>query len=188
MQIPMQITFRHMETSEAVEANIRKHVDKLEQFHNNIMGCQVIVDLPDQHKHKGGVFSIHIHLTIPGEEIVVSSKQDDAHAHEDVYVALRDAFKAAQRQLDSRMAKMKKKVKTHAAPLHGTVTEVYPNMDYGRIRTPEGRDIYFHANSLINGELERLEEGSEVRFVEETGDDGPQASSVQLVGKHHIVS
>lgn len=187
MQIPLQITFRHMEKSEAVEANIQKHIDKLEQYNHNIMGCHVIVDVPDQHRHKGGVFSIHIHLTIPGEEIVVSSKQDDAHAHEDIYVALRDAFKAAQRQLEARVEKMKRKVKVHEAPPHGTVTEVYPNMDYGRIKSADGRDVYFHANSLVNGELDKLEVGDEVRFAEEPGDEGPQASSVQVVGKHHIV-
>lgn len=187
MQHPLQITFRHMEPSEAVEAQIKKHVEKLEQYHSHIQSCHVVVDQPDQHKNKGKLFSVHIHLTIPGEEIAVSSKQDDAHAHEDFYVTLRDSFRAAQRQLSSRVAKMKKKVKTHEPPPHGTVTAVFPYMEYGRIETADGRDVYFHANSLMNGDLEHLQQGAEVRFVEHRGDSGPQASSVQVVGKHHIV-
>ena len=186
MQIPLQITFRHMDTSEAVEANIRERSQKLERFHDHITGCHVIIDEPDKHKTKGGVFDIHITITIPGDEIIVSRKHSDNHAHEDIYVTIRDAFNAARRQLESKLRISQKKVKTHETPPHGRVTELYPMMEYGRIMTPDGRDIYFHRNSLVNGDFEKLEEGSEVRFAEEMGDEGPQASSVHLIGKHHI--
>lgn len=186
MLIPLQITFRHMDTSEAVEANIRERSQKLERFHDHITACHVVIDEPDKHKHKGGIFDIHITITIPGDEIIVSKKHGDNHAHEDIYVRIRDAFSAAKRQLEDKLRISQKKVKTHEVPPHGRVTEIYPMMEYGRIMTPDGRDIYFHFNSLVNTDPTQLIEGSEVRFAEEMGEEGPQASSVHLVGKHHL--
>ena len=53
--------------------------------------------------------------------------------------------------------------------------------DFGRILTPDGREIYFHRNSLLNGNFDKLEVGDEVRFSEEMGDQGPHASTVHLV-------
>ena len=66
--------------------------------------------------------------------------------------------------------------------------ELVPDQDYGRIQASDGRDIYFHRNSLVRGEYDDLEVGSEVRFVEEAGEQGPQASTVHVVGKHHITT
>jgi len=176
-----------MEPSEFVENNIRERCEKLERFHDRIMGCQVTVEGPDKHKYKGGVYHVSIDITIPGNEIVINNKQNDNHSHEDVYVAIRDAFNAAQRRLEDKHDKVKRQVKTHELPPHGRVLEVIPSLDYGRIQTPDGREIYFHRNSLVNGDFDTLNEGDEVRFNEVAGDDGPQASSVIPVGKHHIV-
>jgi len=187
MQLPLQITFRHMEPSEFVEENIRERCDKLERFHDRIMGCHVTVEGPDKHKYKGGVYHVVIDITVPGSEIVINNKQNDNHAHEDVYVAIRDAFSAAQRRLEDKQSKVKRNVKSHETPPHGRVMEVIPSLDYGRIQTPDGREIYFHRNSLVSGDFDELNEGDEVRFNEESGDEGPQASSVIPVGKHHIV-
>ena len=106
MQLPLQITFRHMEPSEFVESNIRERCDRLEKFHDRIMGCHVIVEGPDKHKYKGGVYHVSIDITVPGSEIVINNKQNDNHAHEDVYVAIRDAFNAAQRRLEDAIEKL----------------------------------------------------------------------------------
>jgi cold shock CspA family protein len=76
-------------------------------------------------------------------------------------------------------------VKEHASSPHGRVAELYA--DYGKIETPDGRHVYFHRNSLVGDDFAALEIGSEVRFVEEPGELGPQASTVHLVGKHHVV-
>ncbi len=187
MKLPLQITFRHMEKSEAAEANIREHCDKLEQFHDNIMSCQVVVDQQSRHKYKGNLYAINLFITVPGEDIAVANTRDGNHAHEDIYVAIRDAFTAARRQLETRVELMKRKVKNHEPPPHGRISELHPERDFGRIDTADGRDIYFHANSVTNGDFEKLEIGNEVRFVEEMGDKGPQASSVHVIGKHHIV-
>lgn len=72
-------------------------------------------------------------------------------------------------------------------PPHGRIVELYPDEDYGRIQTPDGRLIYFHRNSVVETDFETLQVGAEVRFVEEMGERGPQASTVHPVGKHHIV-
>jgi ribosomal subunit interface protein len=186
MQLPLQITFQNMEASPAVEAKIREKAEKLDRFHEHIMSCRVVVEPFAQHHHQGKLYQVRIDITVPGGEIVVSRESGLNHAHEDVYVALRDAFNAARRQLEERLRKTKGKVKTHETPPHGRVSEYHPQQGYGKIRTPDGRDIYFHQNSVLDGGFGQLDVGSEVRFVEEQGDRGPQASTVKLVGKHHI--
>ncbi|ALP54532.1 30S ribosomal protein S30 [Candidatus Tenderia electrophaga] len=188
MQLPLQITFRHMEKSEAMEAAIRKRAEQLDQFHDKIMSCRVVVEPKHQNKHKGNLFQIRIDLTTPPSKELVVSRESDLHqAHEDAYVAVRDAFDAMRRQLEAHHRRQKGKVKTHEVPPHGRVSQLVPEEDYGRIETPLGRDIYFHRNSLVNGEFDKLEIGTEVRFNEEDGEMGPKATSVSLIGKHHIV-
>lgn len=187
MQQPLQITFRDMPPSEAVEAVIREKAEKLDQFFDKIMSCRVMVESPHTHQHQGILFHVRVDLTVPGGELVASRSPGDNHAHEDVYVAIRDAFDAAKRQLQEYKRKLKNKVKTHTPPAHGQVIELLPDQDCGRILTSDGRDIYFHRNSLVRGEYDELDVGSEVRFAEEAGDQGPQASTVHVVGKHHIV-
>ena len=78
-------------------------------------------------------------------------------------------------------------MKTHSAMPYGRISQLFVKEGYGRIETPDNRDIYFNRNSLLNGDFEKLELGSEVTFAEEQGEYGPQASTVKLVGKHHYV-
>ena len=186
MQQPLQITFRDIPHSDAVEAAIREKAEKLDQFFDKIMSCRVMIESPHSHHHQGRLYHVRVDITVPGAELVASRSPNKHHAHEDVYVAIRDAFDEAKRQLQEYKRKLKGKVKTHKTPAHGRVSELVPDQDYGRIQTPDGRDIYFHRNSLVRGEYGDLEIGSEVRFVEEAGDEGPQASTVHVVGKHHI--
>lgn len=186
MQLPLQITFRHMEPSEAVEANIREKADKLESFASNIMSCRVVVEAPHKHHHKGKVYHVSVDIKLPGGEVAVSHDPGINHAHEDIYVAIRDAFNAARRQLEDYTRKQRQKIKHHETPGHGRVVQINPDDDYGMIETPDGREIYFHRNSLVGADFGQLETGAEVRFDEEAGDKGPQASTVKLVGKHHL--
>lgn len=186
MQIPLQITFRDMEPSDAVEKAVREKAEKLEQF-TRIMSCRVVVEMINKHQHKGTLYHVSADISVPGGEIVASRDRGINHAHEDIYVAIRDCFDAARRQLQDHHRKSHHKVKAHEIPPHGRISEIVDGQDYGRIEAPDGRSIYFHRNSVLNGEFSRLEVGSEVRFAEEQGEEGPQASSVQRVGKHHIV-
>jgi cold shock CspA family protein len=100
---------------------------------------------------------------------------------------LRDAFKAARRQLQDRQRVRRGDVKPHETPPHGVIASLDRERGCGRLRASDGREIYFHRNSVLNADFDRLEPDMQVRFTEESGDEGPQASSVQLIGKHHIV-
>lgn len=187
MRLPLQVTFRDMEASEAMEQNVREKAEKLNQFYDQIMSCRVVVEAQHRQHNKGNLYHVRIDLTVPDDELVVSREPAENHAHEDAYVAIRDAFKAARRQLESYAAKRRRDVKTHEVPPHGVVSAMFPTEDYGRIATADGRDIYFHRNSVLNGDFEHLAVGTEVRFAEEVGEQGPQASTVKVVGKHHPV-
>jgi ribosome-associated translation inhibitor RaiA len=105
--IPVQITFRHMEPSPALETRVRELTDHLGTFSDRILGCRVVVDSPHRHHHQGKVFNVKVQLALPGEDVVVDMERPDRDGHEDVYVVLRDAFDAAKRQLQQRMAALR---------------------------------------------------------------------------------
>ena len=180
MQLPLQITFRDIPPSPAVEARIRKKAEKLESYYDRIMGCRVVIEVPQKHHHQGKLFNVRIDITVPGGELVVNR-----HPHEDIYVALRDAFAAAGRQLEDYARHQRGDVKVHEAPPHGRVAKLFPEEGYGFIETSDGRQIYFHRNSVAHPEFERLKTGTEVVFVEEQGHEGPQARTVTM-GKHRL--
>ncbi len=113
MQIPLQITFHGMQTSPAVDAAVREHASKLEQFHPHIMSCRVVIDQSGRHKRKGRQFEVHVDLRVAGGEVAV--RRDH---HEDVMVALRDAFDAARRRLEDLARKQRGDVKHHGGITH----------------------------------------------------------------------
>lgn len=114
MKIPLQVTFRDMPPSEAVETRIRAKADKLGRFYDRIVNCRVVVEMPQRHKHQGKLHSVRIDLSVPGAELVANHAQS-----EDVYVALRDAFQAITRQLEDYVRVQRGEVKSHAgASLH----------------------------------------------------------------------
>lgn len=188
MKLPLEVVFRDIPPSEAVEANIQEKAAKLDQYYDQIMSCRVVVEVPHAHHNKGKLYHVVIDVTVPDGELVVNRAPKDNHAHENVYVAIRDAFDAIKKQLQHYAQKRRGDVKHHDVPAHGKVSEIVSWDDFGRIQTADGRDIYFHRNSLVDGDFDKLEVGAEVRFAESEGDQGPQASSVTVVGKHHIVS
>lgn len=108
MQVPLQITIRDVDHSEALEARIRGKMEKLEEFFRHITSCRVVVEVPHKHHQHGKQFNVRIDIGVPGSEIVVNRD----HA-EDVYVALRDAFEAAKRQLEDYARRLRGDIKTH---------------------------------------------------------------------------
>lgn len=185
MEVPLEVVFEGMAPSDAVRARVVQEAGKLEQFHRRITSCRAVVEAPRHHKHKGGLYQVRVQINLPGRGAVEARKgQARRHAHEDVYVAIRDAFKAARRQLQDHVRKRGGKVKHHEAPPHGTVKEMNGYEGYGFIETPDGREVYFHRNSVLNDRFDALEPGDEVRFTEAMGDKGPQATTVRPIGKH----
>jgi len=187
MKLPLQINFRNMEGSEAMKNNIEERAGKLDQVCDQIMSCRVMVEAQHRHRQAGNLYHVRIDITVPGKELVVSREPHAHHSHTDAYVAIRDAFNAARRQLESFARQRRREVKSHSATPYGRISQLFVKDGYGRIETPDSRDIYFNRNSVLNGDFEKLTVGAEVSFVEEQGEDGPQASTVRLVGKHHYV-
>jgi cold shock CspA family protein/ribosome-associated translation inhibitor RaiA len=188
MQLPLQITFRHMGRSAALEARIRQRAAELEQFFDRITACRVVVERMNRRRQQGNLFEVHVDLTVPGREIAVGRERGDNHAHEDAHVAVRDAFDAARRALDDHVRRRRGEAKVHAVPDHGRIARLLPDRDCGFIVTPGGEEIYFHRNSVAGEAFDKLAIGSEVRFVAQDGEspNGPQASTVVPLGKHHL--
>lgn len=186
MQLPLQITFRNMEQSDAIEAKIREKADKLNQVCEDIMGCRVVVEPSHKHHQKGNHYKVRLDITVPDDEIVVSRAPDQRQSHQDVYVAIRDAFDAARRQLEDYVRRRRGDTKSHEPPPQGRVAQLAPEADHGMIETSDGRIIYFHRNSIVNSDFSELEVGTEVRFVEEPGEQGPQASTVYVTGRQPL--
>jgi cold shock CspA family protein len=115
-----------------------------------------------------------------------TSAKGDAGEREHALVAIREAFAAAARQIEDVARDMRGQVKAHLAESHGRIASIFAGDGCGFIETADGREIYFHRNAVLNGGFARLSVGSEVRFVEENGEKGAQASTVRLVGKHHL--
>lgn len=186
MDIPLEISFRNMDRSASVEDRVRERAEKLETYFGRINSCRVVVEAPQRRHRKGRLYRVRIEVGVPGKDVVVSRHPQDNHTHEDVYVAVRDAFDAAQRQLEDHARKVRGQVKTHEAPLHGTVIQLLPDEGYGFVASTDGREIYFHKNSVAQDGFSTLEVGTRVRLAvaEREGEQGPQASAVVPVGSH----
>lgn len=177
MKIPMKIVFHGIERSEAVEAKIRQRAEEFDQFTPLVQRCEVRVEAPHGHHRKGELYNVRIRTTVSGEELEIDRQPD----RDDVYVAIRDAFDAMRRRLEDYQRRYRGDVKRHAPEAHARVARIFPGEGYGFLRTAEGRDIYFHRNSLRDASFEKLQPGTEVSYAEETGTEGPQASFVKLV-------
>jgi len=173
MQIPLQITMRDMDRSDALDTTIQEHAAKLEQFHSRITRCRVTVEQMRKHHQQGHHFAVRIDLRVPGREIVATRDHD-----EDVYVALRDAFDSAKRQLEESAREMRGDVKAHAPAVHGTIARLRLDEGYGFIETSDGRELYFSRDNVVHPRFEQLEPGTAVQFIEEMAAEGPQAKRV----------
>lgn len=109
MHVPVQIVYHEVQHSEALEHDIREKARKLESFHPRLMRCHVSVEQPHRHKQQGKLFNVRVALHVPGGEIVVTRDE-----HEDVYVALRDAFDVARRQLEEHARKTRAEIRRPA--------------------------------------------------------------------------
>lgn len=179
MQIPLQITVRDVPHSDAVEAKVREKAAKLEEFFTHITSCRVVVEMPHKHTHQGRQFNVRIDIGVPGKEIVVN------HDHnEDVYIAMRDAFDAAKRQLEDYARRIRHDVKTHADEKLGRVLRMSREEGIGFIEGADGTEYYFSSADVVTPQFEHLKEGDEVQFVEEPAGEGMQAKRVSI-GHHH---
>jgi len=183
MQTPLQITFRGITPSEPIETYVRTRADKLERFSDRITGCHVMIETPHLHQQHGYHHRIRIDLVVPGNELVVTRDPAERKGQEDLYSSIDAAFDDAQRLLEDHVRTQRGDVKARETPSrHGHVAKLFSYEGYGFLTTPEGEQIYFHRNSVLHQGFDRLAIGTKVRFVEEPGEQGPQASTVAIVG------
>jgi cold shock CspA family protein len=197
--LPVQITFRNIASTPEIEKEITSRAHKLESFYSPITSCRVLVEVPARHRQKGYSFHVRIDLTFPEGEIVVKhaptlyprerdiadergrKEMETRPERKHLKVAIREAFEAVRRRLQDHARRKRADVKAHEPTPQARVTKLFPLEGYGYIETPDGREIYFHANSVINERFKDLKLGSKVSFAEEAGEKGPQASTVHLI-------
>ena len=115
MAVPLQITFRDFEPSDAVRARIEEEAEKLAHYHPRILSVRVVLEQPNKHRTKGNPFRAVIAIELPGEDVEVSRHPGTQSAHEDIYVCIRDAFDEARRRLGDRKERQRGAVKHHEA-------------------------------------------------------------------------
>ena len=187
METPVQIDFQGMKPSERVRSSINAHIVDLEQRFGRVTACRVVLKAPSGHHRTGGLYEMNIRLALPnGREVNVDRTAKADERHSDLSFAINDTFHRARRRLQDHVRRMQGQTKTHSdAPL-GTVSRLEPIDGFGILQTADGREIYFHQNSVLNGAFPKLKIGTRVMFSEEIGEKGPQASTVKLLGKHRM--
>jgi cold shock CspA family protein/ribosome-associated translation inhibitor RaiA len=198
MQLTPTITFRGVERTPALEAEVMTRLGTLETYYQGIMGCRVLVELVQRHHEAGNRYHVRVDLTVPGEEIVVAheaslraatreagaekitrlAEPDPERKH--AQVAIREAFDIARRRLQDYARRQRGTVKTPVRQARGRISQLFPIDLYGYIEAEDGHEVYFQKSSVLKDAFDRLTVGSVVSFVEEPGDKGPQASTVTL--------
>ena len=160
MQLPLQISFRHMNHSDAIEAIIREKAAGLDRFAPDIMSCRVVVDLAGKHHQHGNQYAVRIDLTLRGGEIAVTREPSEHAEYKEIAVALRDAFDSAQRCLEDHVRRRRGAVKAHEPPPHAWVCKLFPEEGYGFLETRDGREVYFHRHSVPHEAFDSLRLGA----------------------------
>lgn len=184
MKLPLQITFRDIESSTAISDHVRRHAEKLDTFCDRIMSCRVALEAPDRHTHKNATqIRVRVDVKVPHKELVsVHMPSPDDTSADDLYLAIDAAFAKMIRELEDYNRIRHLAVKRHDGSPRGRVTKLFPERGYGFLENDEGVEIYFHENSVLKNKFRSLAVGSEVRFAEEEGEKGPQASTVEVTG------
>jgi cold shock CspA family protein/ribosome-associated translation inhibitor RaiA len=180
MENSFKIVFKGLDASRAVEAEVRAWLGKLAPLTTaaGITGGQITIEAVHQH-NQGSRHHARMDLSIPGRALVIGPEHPGNAAHEDVYVAVRNVFRALRRQLEAdRERRREQRVEVQDGWAGGRVTFVDPVLKFGWLANGEGREIYFHGDS-VSGGIERLALGGEVHFREESGADGPEARAVK---------
>jgi cold shock CspA family protein len=170
MKTPLQIAFHNLPHSRVIERAIQEAVDRLENSHDRITSCRVIVDKPHRHHKEGNLFQIRIDLKMPGAEMVIKRESDGSLAYSELSLVIQQAFEEMQAQIEEFVNRRRGFVKTHEELPHARVTRLFTEAGYGFLETLDGREIFFHRNSVLGSGFSSLDVGTEVSFVEELGE------------------
>lgn len=188
MKIPPEITYRGVDKTNAIETLIQEKIAKLEQVCDHISSCHIAIEKIHDRPRGSSPYRVRLDITVPpSHELVAESNGGDRNQYAPVDTVIRDAFSMAWRQLRelARQQREHDTAKTNdaAQDTMALVTKLFPEQNYGFLKTLGGEDIYFHRNSVIHNDFERLEIGTGVRFEAVEGEQGLQASTVQIVDK-----
>lgn len=184
MQTPLELSFKNVAPSDEIKALVAEKARHLETFYDGITSFHVYIRAPHGSQRRGNLYEVTIEVRVPGTELVVHLNQKDAARHEHLRVAVRDAFAAMAQELKSWKDKVRGDVKTHEGPLQGKIAEIQHDEGYGQIMSTDQRLIYFHRNSVVDGDFDSLHAGDAVELVVQSdeSDIGPQASTVRPIG------
>jgi ribosome-associated translation inhibitor RaiA/cold shock CspA family protein len=189
MQIPAEIAFHTVAVSADAEADIRAHIERLERIYGRLTTCRVCVDQRNQNQNDTIPPVVRIEISVPGHKDIVVAHEPAHLLRKYQAPDLRNAINEAFRIAGRRLAKYKDKLTDHgvaasgheaAREFRGEVAELTPGEDFGFLLTKEGGLLYFHRNSLLNGDFDALRRGDEVGYIEVVGDTGPIATKVRV--------
>jgi cold shock CspA family protein len=176
---PLQITFRGIDPSQAVETAIRQRAGRLASFSQQITRLHVTVHMPQQHRHRGNHYALRIDITTPTGDLHITGDPSLDGSQKDFQSVLREAFEAAARQLESAA----QRGLAGTGDPRGRVTRIFPEQSYGFLTSTTGEEVYFNHDSLQGASFAQLSVGSEVTFTinPEDADQGARAASVRLL-------
>jgi ribosome-associated translation inhibitor RaiA/cold shock CspA family protein len=188
LQVPLEIAFHNLDSSAGAEQEIRARVAQLEKIYDQLVSCRVRID--QRARDLTGTIPpvVRIELGIAGRNDLMVSHEPDhllrKYQHPDLHKAINEAFRKAERQLidlkeqrEDRQQGVAHDVQSQSL---GQVAEITPDENFGFLMTKEGGLLYFHRNSVLAGDFDRLSRGDEVHYNEEVGDTGPIATKVRV--------
>ena len=175
----LQVEARNSEIRKVWQDKIDEEKARLNRHHAGFIN-HLRVTIESTSSHREGGYELRVIASIPNDTVVVKRKG------EKVVPLLVDAFNTLGLQLKELQRKRRQSSKVHpeagkGGSAEGVVKSIFPFESYGFITTPQGQEIYFHENSVLNHKFDRLTLGMEVRYVEEQGEKGPQASTVTVI-------
>ncbi len=184
MQVPLDLSVRDIPREQWLEDLVNEQVAGLERVCDHISSCRVSIERPQKAQQTGNPYRVRIDINVPPKhEVVVTQEPGDEEMHPDLAGVVRSAFDSAQRQVRELVDRQRHNVKAHDADLErqGTVRKLFLAGGYGFLQTFDNRELYFHRNSVFNCDFNQLKLGTIVRYEEEEGDEGPQASTVHVL-------
>jgi len=191
MKVTPEITYRNLEKTDAIAALINQKIAKLEHICNYINSCHIAIEKIHHRPRSGSPYRVRIDITVPpGHELVAESNPSDGKQYQPLNVVIRDAFDAACGQLvklTQRQHESDKALSSEAAQdTTALVTKLFRDRGYGFLKALDGQEIYFHRNSVLHDDFQRLEIGTGVYFSVEEGEEGLQATTVKIVDKSGV--
>lgn len=196
MQVPLEISYHNVEGSQWIDEYITERAEHLEQICGNLISCRVVVEQAQHQHNKGNPFRVRVEATLPPHKDLIGDKEEVVENPQvQLRPIIRHAFDAVEKQAKKQKQMLRGQVKQHHSPETlaeprpiaqpiGFVVRLFPDEGYGFIKVAtDNEEYYFHRNAVLHDDFERLETGVQVRFEPSMGEEGPQASTVQVIDK-----